>query len=288
MLELQREIRAQRELVRDRDSAKRDKYTKIFEPVTKTLTDMSTPVVPAAPAAPAPSKEEEPLIQFDDIKDEEPGELYAETLAATPQGPGELYIRALAEIPQRLRDDGKLGFDTVNHMIGDWIYEVIGNTLVVRNGDEEENIFIDDYKVWCLLLVLNPKKIKLETQDEEGQLLPFVKEYARIADRLDLLDRFESLRTGQKRIKYNLLKRVHAGSGFLFTTHPPTLIHPDTVVVPSDPAGLMNALSLALAEFRAGNVSMRNVVVPLAAEANRMGILPKNLLSNDEMTWVFA
>ena len=29
-------------------------------------------------------------------------------------------------------------------------------------------------------------------------------------------------------------------------------------------------------------------VVPLAAEASRMGILPRNLLSNDEKTWVFA
>ena len=84
------------------------------------------------------------------------------------------------------------------------------------------------------------------------------------------------------------MERVHEGSGFLFTTRPPTVIHPDTVVVPSDPAGLMEAIALALAEFRAGNTSMRNVVVPLAAEAKRMGILPKNLLSNDEKTWVFA
>jgi len=44
----------------------------------------------------------------------------------------------------------------------------------------------------------------------------------------------------------------------------------------------------ALAELRAGNTSMRNLVVPLAQEAKRKKILPKNLLSVDEETWVFA
>ena len=173
-------------------------------------------------------------------------------------------------------------------MIGDWTYEVAGNTLIVRNGKEEDSIVIDHYDTWHLLLVFNPKKIRMEMYDDEGDLFPFVKVYAQIADRLGLLERYESLSSRKKRTKYKLLKNIHEGSGFLFTTRPPTLIHPDTVVVPSDPVGLMNALSLALAEFRAGNTSMRNVVVPLAAEANRMGILPRNLLSNDEKTWVFA
>ena len=289
MLELQREIRLQRKIVRNRDSANRDKYTKLFEPVTKTLTSLKSPpdATAATTATPATAslisidekkedvkKEEEPLVHLDDLEE--------------IVGPGELYTRALAEIPQRLRDDGKLGLDTKNHMIGDWTYNVAGDRLIVRNRDEEDSTIIDDYNVWCLLLTFNPKKTRLETQDEDGQLLPFVRKYAYVVDRLGLMARYESLATGQKRVKYNLLKRVHEGSGFLFTTRPPTVIHPDTVVVPSDPAGLMEAIALALAEFRAGNTSMRNVVVPLAAEAKRMGILPKNLLSNDEKTWVFA
>ena len=50
----------------------------------------------------------------------------------------------------------------------------------------------------------------------------------------------------------------------------------------------MRALLQALAELRAGNTSMQNFVVPLAKEAKRKKILPPNLLSPDEETWVFA
>ena len=50
----------------------------------------------------------------------------------------------------------------------------------------------------------------------------------------------------------------------------------------------MGALTIAVAELRAGNTSMQNIVVPLAQEAKRKKILPRKLLSPDEMTWVFA
>ena len=50
----------------------------------------------------------------------------------------------------------------------------------------------------------------------------------------------------------------------------------------------MRGLVKALEELRAGNTSMRNLVVPLAQEARRKGILPVNLLSPDEETWVYA
>ena len=50
----------------------------------------------------------------------------------------------------------------------------------------------------------------------------------------------------------------------------------------------MRALLQALAELRAGNTSMRNFVVALVKEAKRKKILPHNLLSADEETWVFA
>ena len=87
------------------------------------------------------------------------------------------------------------------------------------------------------------------------------------------------------------------GSGFLFSVQPPPFmkkksknmtIKPSTVVIPSDRKGLMRALVQALAELRAGNTSMRNLVVALAQEAKRKRILPVNLLSPDEETWVFA
>ena len=47
-------------------------------------------------------------------------------------------------------------------------------------------------------------------------------------------------------------------------------------------------LNKALAELRAGNDMMRNLVVPLAQEARRMNILPPDLLSPEEETWIFA
>ena len=287
MVKLQREIRLQREIERHRKSSSQDKYTKIFEPITKSITKSlnSNSNVPGHTQTPAETAN---LISIDDKKEEVEEPLVHIDELEDIEGPGELYTRALATIPQRLREDGMLGLDTVNHMIGDWTYDVIGNKLMVKNNEKTDDFDIDDYNLWCLLLVFNPQKINLATENAYGQLLPFVKEYAHIIKRLGLLTRYQGITKSQKRIKYKLLKRLRVGSGFMFTTRPPTFIHPDTVVIPSDPAGLMKDLYLSLAEFRAGNTSMRNIVVPLAAEAKRMGILPNTLLTNDEKTWVFA
>ena len=73
----------------------------------------------------------------------------------------------------------------------------------------------------------------------------------------------------------------------MFTYHSP-LVNPNTVVIPSDNEGLMHALVVALAKLRACNNSMRNILVPLAQEAQRKRILPKDLLTPNETTWVFA
>ena len=87
------------------------------------------------------------------------------------------------------------------------------------------------------------------------------------------------------------------GSGFLFSVRPPPFataaggkrrVKPSTVVIPSDKKGLLRELVKAVAELRAGNTSMRNLVVPLAQEAKRKKILPRHLLSADEKTWVFS
>ena len=77
------------------------------------------------------------------------------------------------------------------------------------------------------------------------------------------------------------------GTGFLFTSHPPT-VKSGTIILPSDKAGLIQQLTLALAELRAENTSMQNLFVPLAAEAKMCNCLPKFLLSPEEETWVFA
>ena len=109
-----------------------------------------------------------------------------------------------------------------------------------------------------------------------------------------------------RRIKYKIIKDLDPkiGQGFLFSVRPPPFaasaattataaaadkrIKPSTVVIPSDKKGLLRELVKAVAELRAGNTSMRNLVVPLAQEAKRKRILPRNLLSADEKTWVFA
>ena len=125
MLKLQREIRSRREIERGRDNSSRDKYTKIFQPITKSLTSLKSPI-PQPSTTPIKKEEEEPLIRFNDD-------------LVKIEGPGELYTRALATIPPDLRDDGMLGLNTKNHTIGDWNFNVIGNTLVVRKRDEEDS-----------------------------------------------------------------------------------------------------------------------------------------------------
>ena len=64
---------------------------------------------------------------------------------------------------------------------------------------------------------------------------------------------------------------------------------PETVVIPSDKKGLLCALVKAMAELKAGNTSMRNLVVPLALEAKRRGILPKEYSNDvDNLNWIYA
>ena len=63
---------------------------------------------------------------------------------------------------------------------------------------------------------------------------------------------------------------------------------PETVVIPSDKKGLLCALVRAMAELKAGNTSMRNLVVPLALEAKRRGILPKEYSNVDNLNWIYA
>ena len=94
----------------------------------------------------------------------------------------------------------------------------------------------------------------------------------------------------EHRAKYGLL-RDKIGHGFLFSTIPPKFLHktpPNVVVVPSDKKGLLREFLKSVAELRSGNTSMQNIVAPLAQEAKRLKILPPNLLSPKEMSWVFA
>ena len=277
MLNLQSQIRAQREKDRIAKTTRREKYTKMFEPVTKSLERLVTPAPPATNnlvdlTDVIPEHVNVPLEPMKEEKDE-----FEEM-----QEPGELYKEALNNVPIRRRDDGMLGLNPEKHSIGDYIYEVVGNTLKVHHDHEQKHFEIHDLELWKLLLVKNPQYIGLKLKDEQKRYLPFVEEFKDIVDQLNLVAS-SGHRGFKNRVKYKMLMEMRGGSGFLFSVQPPT-----TLVVPSDNLGLMRALYQALAELRAGNTSMRNIVVPLAAEAKRKKILPENLLSADEETWVYA
>ena len=277
MLKLQSQVRAQRETDRIAHTQRSQRYTKMFEPVTKSIEKLAAP--PAVPATGdllnlEPEPEPEPVkIEKDDLFEE----------------PGELYRQALQQVPRKDRDDGTLGLNTTTHTIGDYIYDVEGDMLKVHRDGDQEQFVIEDLELWKLLLVKNPGKIRLQLMDEQKHYYPFVYTIKVIVDRLQLVALYENQRGVKNRIKYRLLMTLHEGSGFLFSVRPPTLrAGPDTVVIPSDSKGLMNELYTVLAELRAGNESMQNIIVPLAAEARRKNLLPPNLLSPEEETWVFA
>ena len=269
MLQLQSQIRSQRESERKAKTYNSGKYTKIFEPVTKSIEKL-LPSVDLETSEPiidnlVDLKEDEPSANLIDFKEE----------PEVPEEPGDLYKQALSDIPRKFRDDGMLGLNDI-HQIGEYTYEVRGNTLHLSKDDDHKEFEINNLDLWKLLIVGNPSKIHLQLK-EEGQYLPFVQDYVDIAKQLGLLDSYAG---SHRRVKYKVLS--HKGSGFLFSVQPPS------VVLPSDRVGVLMELNKALAELRAGNTMMRNLVVPLAQEAKRMNILPPHLLLPEEETWIFA
>ena len=303
MLSLQTQIRTKRKKERLVDKSRNQKYAKIFEPITRTLKDLSD--IP-------PSKSTENLIDtetppVDDLIDLKPDVVEKREADEEQPNPGELYRATLKMIPLKDRDDGTFGLNTDTQKIGDYAFTVDGNLLKVINDDDADKreYVIDDIQVWIILLAKapgnymslkrpsnSPSKRKTTTS-----YVSSVKMYIEIANDLNLLETAE--RYGGKYYKrlskYQILKNARSGKGFLFSVKPPpfatgrhTFFNPSTVVIPSDNKGLMRELTKALAELRAGNTSMRNLVVPLAQEARRKRILPDYLLSPDEETWVFA
>jgi hypothetical protein len=129
--------------------------------------------------------------------------------------------------------------------------------------------------------------VKLDLRDKHGR--DILREYKRIVNTLDLVqDAKNEGKPYANRAKFKLLNGKK-GSGFLYSVRPPPfMFHPSTVVVPTDNKGLLRELLQALAELRAGNTLMQNIVVPLAREAKHKNILPPNLLTPNEMNWVFA
>ena len=91
----------------------------------------------------------------------------------------------------------------------------------------------------------------------------------------------------KRRKKFALLNEhgKSTGKGFLFSTQPPT------GWLPSDPKGILKELRLSIAEFEAGNESMRQRIVPLWKAAKRLGVLPKALekkVLRRGFTWIYS
>ena len=100
VLSLQTQIRTKRKKERLVDKSRNQKYAKIFEPITRTLKDLSD--IPS-------SKSTENLIDIetgDDLIALKPEKREAEA------NPGELYLAALKIIPLKDRDDGTFGLNT--------------------------------------------------------------------------------------------------------------------------------------------------------------------------------
>ena len=273
MVRIRGEIRAEREKKRKAAASSSEKYSKIFQPVTNSIKQLQQQGLPGGlpggipPAPPSPTLSPPPSIKEEEKFFVEPN--------------NETYRQALMNTPEELRSDGVLGLNTETHTIGDYYYEVEGDILYCNNDYDTAEFHIDSLDLWQLLLVKNPARIELKLKTGR-EYRPFVYKFKDIADRLQLQELGKDVPGFHVRKKAKLLKAIeHSGTGFLFTKRPP-----QTVVVPSDDRELMNALAVAIAELRAGNTSMQNLVVPLAQEARRRGI--PTSLSPEEETWVFA
>lgn len=253
IIDLDTRVRKEKERARLRDISRKATYEKIFDPITRKMEEV-------AERTPAPTGD---LISFDEIKTES---------VSPPEPDQELYDHILSSIPPKQRDtDGLLGLDSENNLIGGRSYTVNDNILHVQNDDGTNiSIPIQEPDVWKILLLRNPKS-------QTNKMA--VEKYRNIVKQLGLLQGIKRKKV-KNRNKYRLLAK---GDGFLFTTTPP----PSTVFVPSQPKRLIRSLIQALAELRAGNEAMRNTVVQFAREAKAKKILPPNLLTKEETSWMY-
>ena len=115
--------------------------------------------------------------------------------------------------------------------------------------------------------------------------------------------KFKLLISGKGLSKIRVEKRKNGKKGgFLFSTEGPKRRRSNTsttttttgtgfetatrtIVIPRTNRGLLRELTLSLSELRAGNEGERETCIQLSREARRRGILPRHLLSQEEMLW---
>ena len=280
--------------------SKEKHFNEVFRPITSALT---RPVK----ASPQPLRKVA-IVEANSADGDEEEEINVKL------EPGQSMYSAVANsIRKNDRDDGVFGLNVTTHKIGDYKWRVDGDRLRVYDGvGQERSVTVDSYDLWRILL--NQSTSKIQLRKKNGEYTTAVKKYIQIVRDLGLVDmamRKKALGDLEKRVKWPLVEgtRTVVGKGFLFTTRRPPflskkgrgsnritktlrrsskLLHPSVVLIPSNKKQLLRELLKGVAELRSGNTSMRNVVVPLAQEAKRRKILPPGLLSDREMTWVYA
>ena len=311
MLQIQSKIRAQKEKERVLKTSRNEKYSTMFKPITSSLERLK-PTIAAAAAPNIAAQKIEKEIKKEDEEMDKQSDGEEEEESEEEEEEGDLYDRVLRAIPEELRSDGVFGLKVNRNnnrvgQIGRYTFQVMNNNRIEFHTADEWpfEAYINNPDLWALLLVKNPNSIHLQLKTLDGEYRRFVSHYKTLVDGLGLADNIlTNYHHGvMRRIKYKIIKDLDPkiGQGFLFSVRPPPFaasaataatadkrIKPSTVVIPSDKKGLLRELVKAVAELRAGNTSMRNLVVPLAQEAKRKRILPRNLLSADEKTWVFA
>ena len=312
IIHLETQIRAKKERERLLNTGQNETYSRIFEPITRELKSLAqieqkpTPVAPPA-TAPAVSPLASPVRVKSPITPVAPATAPA-TATVNPDTPhtapaatavprvifqSPQYQTLVSKIKENNREDGYLGLDIHTHTTAGNPYTVQGGLLKVTVDGEIKTFTIKQSKTWTMLLAKNPSKCNPSltyTNSVTGQLYPHAEEYRKIATKLKYVDYCNQITANSKinlriRTKYKLLtanSKQQTGKGFLFSVKPPTHIP----ILPSDPQGVLRELQKAIAEYKAGNKSMRNVIAPLAAQAKRMKILPKKFPK--EFNWIYA
>ena len=307
IINLETAVRAKQEKKRLQENADSSAYAQIFEPITSTMKSLHSIEHSHGNSSKVKSPEEH-LMHFekhanvDPYADEE--EMY--NLSQPPLLPykeGSESIPRLSEIlrqiPKRKRDDGMFGIDWNTQTLGGYPIAVDNDHLSVDMQDGKKHQFeIKNPGVWKLLLTQNPHSSDIVLKNNDGSDSETLEQYRNIVQTLGLVRRIQS--SGKhgylQRNKYKLLTDEHSGKGFLFSVKKPKFMEKNnaelpvkssnTIIIPSDKKSILKTLVKALAEKRAGNSSMRNLVVALAREARAKGILPANLLSPEEMNYI--
>ena len=297
LIHLETQIRAKRERERLLRTGQSETYGRIFEPITKEIKSLKqvealgAPAAPAVPAASAPATPAPPVTPpyktppttpvHTPPKTAPPEFQLAEVIA--PE-----YFDAKREIKARNREDGYLGLDIESQTIAGRHYTIDGSHIIVDappGNTGKTKITIQHPRTWVMLLAKNPNNIILTKDLRTKQLYPWVLEWRKIAKELDFINFINQSQQAvdiRKRVKFKLLQK---GKGFLYSLVPP----PHTVVLPSDPQGVLRELQKSIAEYKAGNSSMRNIIGPLIQQARRMKILPKYLQKAcKEFNWIYV